>query len=238
MLHVAFVRSVHAHARLRSDRHGRRAGGRRCRGRRHGRGAERRRLPVARAVGAADVCRDGAARARVAQGALLRRGRGRRRRRRPVPAEDAAGLVAVEYEPLPAVVGCRPTRAGPRPSSTTRRPTMSCSRAGSTTATWKPRWRRRPPWSSGCFAPTGRRRRRSRAAAAWRTGMPPRASSRSTRAPRSRTSRAMRWARSSGCPRTACGSSRPTSAAASASRPSSIPRTSCSACSPCAWSGP
>ena len=40
-----------------------------------------------------------------------------------------------------------------------------------------------------------------------------------------------------GCPRTACGSSPPTSAAASASRPSSIPRTSCSACSPCAWSG-
>ena len=239
MLHVAFVRSVHAHARLDA--------------------ASRRPRALAAAGVVAVVTGDDPS---VAGHSL------RARSALPTYVETEQPMLAwpkVRFagEAVAAVVAAdryagggraprsststtsrcprswmSPTRAGPRPSSTTRRPTTCCCRAGSSTATWRRagvvgrRGRARVPHEP---ADGGAARGPRRGGGLERR---PRASSRSTPAPRSRTSRATRWPRSSACPRTACGSSRPTSAAASASRRSSIPRTSCSACSRCAWTGP
>ena len=195
MLHVAFVRSVHAHAADPRRRHGRRAAAAGVVAVRDGRRPGLRRHRVARALGAAGLRRDRAAGAGLAEGALRRRGGGRRGRPRPLRGRGRApssSRSTTSRCPRWSDVAGRARRRAP--SSTTRRPTTCCCRAGSRAATSTRPWPVRPSWSSARSAPTGRPRRRSRAAAAWRTGTRPRASSPSGPAPRSRTWPATRLA--------------------------------------------
>ena len=115
LLHVAFVRSPHAHARIsgidatRGARARRRACGAHARRSRagareaaHGARARARRQPN-------DRC--GPMRWPTARSSLRRRAGGDRRRRHRYVAEDAAALVDVDYEILPAVTDAARCRA-------------------------------------------------------------------------------------------------------------------------------
>ena len=145
-------------------------------------------------------------------------------------ARDALELIDVEYDILPPVIDVRRALAPDAPvirTTSTARRTTTASTGRPATRTPPRRSSRTPTsWSPRTSSTRACTPRRWRPAAASPTTSGSAASSRSGRPARLRTPTApsTRWCR--GCPSTRSGSSRPTSAAASATRCRSTPATS------------
>ena len=127
VLHVAFRRSDHSHARIRAIDCDRRRAPRRASSR-----CSRRTIwptavkPLVATSRMPELLRDADPAAGARQGALCRRaGRRRDRAKSRYLAEDALELIAIDYEPLPVVIDPR-GRAAPARRCCTRKPAPTC----------------------------------------------------------------------------------------------------------------
>ena len=231
-LHCVLVRSPHAHARIRGIDTARAAAlARRRRGAHRRRHGGRQGRPDGAAVGDHVGRRqaDGRAAALCAgarRGAPRRRSRSRRDRRDARAGAGCRRAVAVDYEPLPAVVDSRAAlRAGaPQLHDVRARQCLLPLRSAATRPRCGKAFERRRPRGAARPRQQPPDRRGDRAARGAGRRRPAAASSRSMSRRRCRITSAAWSPSSSACRRPRSAWSRPTSAAASATRASTIPR--------------